>query len=51
MTVPPLANGEKRQTMQKRHQEAKRQVLYRMIGVDLTTIDGIGVETAEVFRQ
>ena len=48
LTVPPLANREKRQN-QKRHQEAKRQVLYRMIGADLTAIDGIGVETAEVF--
>jgi transposase len=49
LTVPPLANREKRQTMQKRHQEAKRRVRYRMIGADLTAIDGIGVETAEVF--
>lgn len=47
--APPLANGEKRRTMKKRNQESKRQVLYRMIGVDLTAIDGIGVETTEVF--
>lgn len=49
ITAPPLANQEKRRTMKKRNQESKRQALFRMIGVDLTAIDGIGVETAEVF--
>jgi transposase len=48
MTAPPLANREKGKTMKKRDQESKRQTLYRMIGADLTAIDGIGVETAEV---
>ena len=46
--APPLANIEKRKTMKKRDQEEKRQAQYRMMGVDLTTIDGIGVETVEV---
>jgi transposase len=32
----------------KRDQEDKRQELFRMVGADLTTIDGVGVETAEV---
>ena len=34
--------------MKRRKQEHKRQQLYQMVGVDLTTIDGVGVETAEV---
>jgi len=46
--APPLANRGKRKAMQRRDQEAKRQKLYRMVGADLTTIDGVGVETAEV---
>jgi len=46
--APPLPNIEKRKTMKKRGQEGKRQELYRVFGADLTTIDGIGVETAEV---
>lgn len=44
----PLPNREKRKAMKRRAQENKRQALYRMVGADLTTIDGIGVETAEV---
>ena len=46
--APPLANLEKRKTMKRRDQEGKRQGQYRAMGVDLTTIDGIGVETVEV---
>jgi transposase len=46
--APPLANREKRKAMKRRDQEGKRQKLYRMVGADLTTIDGVGVETAEV---
>jgi len=46
--APPLKNPEKRKAMKRRDQEGKRQALYRMVGEDLTTIDGIGVETAEV---
>lgn len=49
--APPLANREKRKTMKKRGQEGKRQALYRVMGVDLTTIDGIGVETVEVIMS
>jgi hypothetical protein len=46
--APPLPNRDKRKAMKRRHQEGKRQKLYRLVGADLTTIDGIGVETAEV---
>lgn len=46
--APPLKNPEKRKAMKRRGQEPKRQALYRMVGADLTTIDGVGVETAEV---
>jgi transposase len=45
--APPLPNPAKRKAMKRRHQEDKRQTLYRMVGVDLTTIDGVGTETAE----
>ena len=45
--APPLANREKRKAMKRRGQEEKRQALFRMVGADLTTIDGVGVETAE----
>jgi transposase len=46
--APPLPNREKVKAMKRRNQEDKRQALYRMVGSDLTAIDGIGVETAEV---
>ena len=49
--APPLANLEKRKTMKRREQEGKRQALYRVMGVDLTTIDGIGVESVEVIMS
>ena len=49
--APPLANREKRKTMKRRDQEGKRQALYRAMGADLTTIDGIGVETVEVIMS
>jgi transposase len=45
--APPLPNPEKRKAMKRRDQEKQRQGLYRMVGADLTTIDGIGVGTAE----
>ena len=48
LKAPPLAKREKRKAMKRRDQEDKRQALYRAVGVDLTTIDGIGVETVEV---
>ena len=47
-TAPPLQNANKARTIKKRGQEAKRQALYRMSGVDITQIDAIGVETVEV---
>jgi transposase len=46
--APPLPNSNKAQMIKKRGQEAKRQALYRMSGVDITQIDAIGVETVEV---
>ena len=46
--VPPVKNLEKAKAIKKRRQEPKRQALYRMSGVDVTQIDGIGVETVEV---
>ena len=47
-TAPPLQNPNKANAIKKRGQEAKRQALYRMSGVDATQIDAIGVETLEV---
>jgi transposase len=47
-TAPPLPNPNKAKTIKHRGQEAKRQALYRMSGVDATHIDAIGVETVEV---
>jgi transposase len=46
--APPLPNKERMKAFKKRDQEDKRQELFRMVGADLTTIDGVGVETAEV---
>ena len=46
--APPLPNKERMKGIKRRGQEDKRQELFRMAGVDLTTIDGVGVETAEV---
>jgi transposase len=47
-TAPPLQNAHKARKIKNRGQEAKRQALYRMSGVDMTQIDAIGVETVEV---
>jgi len=47
-TAPPLPNANKAKKIKKRGQEAKRQALYRISGVDITQIDAIGVETVEV---
>jgi len=49
--APPLAKPGKRKTMKRRGQEGKRQDLYRVLGADLTTIDGVGVETVEVIMS
>jgi transposase len=50
-TAPPLQNPNKARAIKKRGQEAKRQALYRMSGVDVAQIDAIGVETIEVVRS
>jgi transposase len=47
-TAPPLNNPNKAKGIKKRGQEARRQALYRMSGVDITQIDAIAVETVEV---
>jgi hypothetical protein len=47
-TAPPLPNAKKAKNIKQRGQEAKRQALYRMSGVDITQIDAIGVETVEI---
>jgi transposase len=47
-TAASLQNANKARTIKNRGQEAKRQALYRMSGVDMTQIDAIGVETVEV---
>ena len=44
--VPPPASKAKARDIAKRGQEPLRQALYRLSGIDLTTIDGIGVDTA-----
>lgn len=48
LQAPPLANRAKHKAIKRRGQEDKRHKLYRLVGSDLTTIDAIGVETAEV---
>jgi transposase len=47
-SAPPPASKSKAKNLIKRGQEPMRQGLYRLSGVDLTTIDGIGVDTAAV---
>src|SRR5205814_10649460 len=43
-TPPPPTNVNKARMIQKRGEEPLRQALYRISGVDLTTIDALGVE-------
>jgi transposase len=45
--VPEVENQTKRRNFLKRGQEPMREALFRLTGYDLTTIAGIGVETAE----
>lgn len=45
---PKVKNPQKAKAIKKRGQEPMREALYRMSGVDLTTIDAIGVETVQV---
>lgn len=47
-SAPPPASKAKASKFSQRGQEPMRQALYRMSGFDLTTIDGIGVDTAAV---
>lgn len=49
--APPLADRNKRKAMKRRDREDQRQKLFRRAGADLTTIDGIGVETAEAILR
>lgn len=44
--APPPASKSKAKNLAKRGQEPMRQALYALCGVDMTTIDGIGVDTA-----
>jgi transposase len=46
--APPVKNAQKAKAIKKRGEEPMREALYRMSGVDLTTIDAIGVETVQV---
>lgn len=46
--APALPNRERMKAIKRRGQGDRRQALFQMAGCDLTTIDGIGVETAEV---
>ena len=43
-----MKNPQKAKAIKKRGEEPMREALYRMSGVDLTTIDSIGVETVQV---
>lgn len=44
--APPPASKSKAKTITKKGQEPMRQALYQFSGFDMTTIDGIGVDTA-----
>lgn len=46
--APPPASKTKAKNLAKRGQEPMRQALYALCNADLTTIDGIGVDTATV---
>jgi hypothetical protein len=45
---PPVKNPQKAKAIKKRGEEPMREALYRISGVDLTSIDAIGVETVQV---
>lgn len=45
---PKVSNPGKAKAIKKRGEEGMRQALYRMSGVDLTSIDALGVQTVEV---
>lgn len=48
-SAPPPVSKNKAKNIAKRGQEPLRQALFGVSGIDLTTIDGISVETASVF--
>jgi transposase len=48
LPAPKVKNPQKAKAIKKRGEEPMREALYRMSGVDLTTIDSIGVETVQV---
>ena len=48
LDVPPPYSKSKAKSINKRGHEPMRQSLFRFCGYDLTTIDGIGVDTASV---
>lgn len=45
---PAVKNPQKAKAIKKRGEEPMREALYRMSGVDMTSIDAIGVETVQV---
>jgi transposase len=45
---PPVKNPAKAKAIKQRGEEPMREALFRMSGVDLTSIDAIGVETVQV---
>ena len=47
--TPNLKNSNKAKTIRQRGEEPLRQAFYRMIGGDLTSIDGVGVELLQTF--
>ncbi len=47
-SAPPPVSKSKAREIAKKGQEPMRQALYQLTGFDLTTIDGIGVDTAAV---
>jgi transposase len=46
--APAVKNAQKAKAIRKRGEEPLREALFRVSGVDLTSIDGIGVETAQM---
>ena len=46
--APEVKNAQKAKAIRKRGEEPMRKALYRMSGVDLTSIDALGVETVQV---
>jgi transposase len=46
--APPVGNREKAKQIERRGEEPMRQALYRMSGVDLTSINALGVESVQL---